>query len=136
MPIVLFAVFLGTFLGYWLARTQLKGKWILVEEAMEEATWRAIEIEQERQAATPPTPPPVPLSEQWGLPNYRNAHPEPQFNAHDLPLIREDGRPQWSAKQIIGYNLWGYEHSPQYPGGLPVWDAVVNGITPNNEESE
>lgn len=132
MPIVYITLVVGIALGYWIARKQLAGKFILAEEAMEEATWRAIEIENERHAPITPTPP---LSEQWGLPNYHNQPPvQSHVNPLDLPLIREDGRPQWSAKQVIGYNEWGFERAPQYPGGLSVWDAVVNGITPDEDQ--
>lgn len=131
MPIVLFTLALGIALGYWIARMQLRGKFILAEEAMEEATWRAIEQDGEMPHPSPPTLP-LPLSEQWGLPHCRPPV-QSHVNPLDLPLIREDGRPQWSAKQVIGYNVWGFEHPPQYPGGLPVWDAVVNGITPDEE---
>lgn len=133
MPIVLFALALGIAIGYWICRTQLKGKFILVEEEMEAATWRAIEIEKERglhPAPPTPTPTPPPLSQAWGLPNYHHNRPQPTkslppplYNGDKVvwlhpPKDREE-TPQYSAAQIIGDKF--YAIPPDYPGGIEAW---------------
>ena len=109
MPIVLIVFAVGIGVGYWLCRMQLRGKFLLAEEAMEEAKGMTPPLPQPTD--TPgelpgpwcrPEESPLALSQQWGLPNYHNAPQQsPEYALRNAPLIREDGRPQWSARWII-----------------------------------
>lgn len=110
MPIVLFTFALGIFIGYWLCRMQLRGKFLLADEQMPlPPPWRAPEP---LPTLTPPTDAPAPA----------------------LTVKSENTPHGYSAKQVLGYNDWGRIHHPQYPGGIQQWDVDVNGITRTEED--
>lgn len=116
MPIVLITLTLGIFIGYWLCRMQLRGKFLLLDEKM-------------------PLPDPwchpseAPLSQQWNLPTH-NAPPLTEH--HGLIPIEPSRRvlkhfpnaplEHFSAKQVIGgQDSHGFSRTPQYPNGLEGW---------------
>ena len=114
--LVIFIWLLGCGCGYWLARIQLRGRFELAADALQE-----------------PTPVPQ-LSEAKILP------PAPRQDAlrtycESVPLIHPsrrvlrrfpDSRPShFTASQIIGgYDDHGFPRSPQFPGGLEEWNRV------------
>lgn len=117
MPIVLITLIVGVVVGYWLCRMQLRGKFILAKEEMDHAV--SARLNAEWMATHPPTQTQTqeqPLSVLWDLPISKNT---------------PNG---FSAKQVLGYNVFGYRREPQYPGGIREWDANVNGIY--SEEGE
>ena len=115
MPAVLFIFVVGIVLGYWLCRMQLRGKFLLAEEMKPlPPPWRPPPLE----FAPPTQTQELPLSVAWNLPHHS---PPPELVSDNTPH-------GFSAKQVLGYNVFGYRHEPQYPGGIREWDANVNGI--------
>jgi hypothetical protein len=117
MPIVLITLMVGIGLGYWLCRMQLRGKWILAEEAASlPPSWCRPE-----DAPLPTQRISLPLSQEWNLPrrdpradwtppkNWEYLHPPRQY----CPP------PEYTAATVIGDSF--YEIPPDYPGGIEAW---------------
>ena len=119
MPAVIFIFMVGIAVGYWLCRMQLRGKFLLAEEEMDRAV--SARLNAEWMATHPPWPPPT--------------QPQPTHTQELPPGLVSDNTPHgFSAKQVIGYDDFGYKHESQYPGGIRSWDANVNGIYHEEEE--
>lgn len=101
-PLVIFILILGTLIGYGFAYLRLRGRFILAQEAIQDA-------EIERHAL------------EW---KQNTADKMLASAAQELEsvLIRTRRCPDaYSAKQIIGYNYFGDVHPAQYPGGINRW---------------
>lgn len=95
--LVLFIFIVGAASGYALCRIQLRGRFVLAQEAIDDA-------EADMRAA-----------------RWRVAHPLPTYDRDPDPqpqLIRTPRCPGgYGAAQILGYNDFGIRHPSLYPGG-------------------
>lgn len=104
-PLVIIILTFGAVLGYGFARLQLKGRFIMAQEAIEDAE---TEIAASR---------------------YREECRVDQLQRWKEEVVREFGLsmstagcPEGiSASQILGYNDFGVIHPSQYPGGKSAW---------------
>ena len=104
-PLVLFILTLGWLLGYGLARIQLRGRFILAQEAIHNANQERTHYEWKQQTA-----------------DQMLADAAAEL---ERTLIKTRRCPDgYSAKQIIGHNYFGTVHPPQFEGGLKAWDAT------------
>jgi len=93
-PLVLFIFLVGCVVGYLVARVQLRGRFLLTLEGLEEE----------------------PLPGPWCPPEAAPLQP------HRRTLMRTPRCPDgYSAKQVLGYSNFGTPHRSQYPGGFDQW---------------
>ena len=114
MPVVLMTLVVGIVVGYWLCRMQLRGKFLIAEEMR-------------------------PLPQSWCPPEESPLPPTRSIYTQSLsppprPPTDKNCPHGFSAKQVIGYNDFGYRHPAQYPGGIRAWNANVNGILHEEDE--
>lgn len=101
-PLVIIILTFGAVLGYGFARLQLKGRFILAQEAIEDAE---AEIAAARYREL-----------------RREVQPQPTSPHRNPDLIITPRCPTgYSAAQILGYNDFGIIHPSQYPGGKAAW---------------
>lgn len=133
--LVIFIWLLGVGCGYWLARVQLRGRFELAAEAIQDARSRPME----------PTPVPQPSEPKTG--RQRPDGDPLQPYCENVPLIRPSRRvlkrfpnsrvSHFKASQIIGgYDAHGFPRSPQFPGGLEEWNRVHGFVTATTDDEE
>ena len=104
-PLVIFIMLVGAFLGYGFARIQLRGRFILAQEAIETAEMEttAVRYRDLRRANE---------LDEW------KRHVIHEFRLTQITERCPDG---YGAEQILGYNDFGTIHPSLYPGGKEAW---------------